>query len=432
MKKAIRGPILHFIEDPHQVANPRDSYQYFDDGILVIEQGKVVALNSAQTLLPRLEPTITIEHYPEQLIMPGFIDCHIHYPQTEMIASYGEQLLQWLNNYTFVEEQKFASLEHSKEIAEFFIEQLLSAGTTTALVFATVHPESVEGFFTVAEQLKLRMIAGKVLMDCNCPDALKDNAELGYQQSKMLIEKWHQKGRLSYAVTPRFAPTSTAEQLAMAGKLLTEYPELYLHTHLSENLDEIAWVKQLFPEQQGYLDVYHHHGLVNKRSVFAHGIHLTDDEWQVLAANQAAVAFCPTSNLFLGSGLFDLQKAEQHQCCVGMGTDIGAGTSFSMLHTLNEAYKTQQLRGNKLDPLQAFYLATLGGAKALHLSDKIGSFRPDNEADFIVIDFKATPLMQRRIKHCQTLEEKLFVLSMLGDDRHIKHTYIMGERVSFN
>ena len=426
--KAYRGEILHFLADPAKVSE-EESYQYFEDGLLVINNGLVEAVGNAQELLATLAADIKVTQYDNGLIMPGFIDTHVHYPQAEMIASYGAQLLEWLENYTFPEEKRFADIEHGKRVAEFFLTQLLDAGTTTALVFGTVHKESVEAFFTIAQQKKLRMICGKVLMNQNCPDDLQDTTETGYADSKALIEKWHNTDRLLYAVTPRFAPTCSTEQLNKAGELLKEFPDVYLHTHLSENKDEIAWVSELFPDSEGYLDVYDKSSLLGRRSVFAHGVHLHDHECQRLSDTNSAIAFCPTSNLFLGSGCFNLKQAEQFDVNVGLGTDIGAGTSFSMLTTLNEAYKTQQLRGDKLSPFKSFYLATLGGAVALDLEGTIGNFTIGAEADFIVLDYQATPLMARRIARCKTLTEKLFALSILGDDRHVKATHIMGEKV---
>jgi len=425
---AYRAAILDSLGDPSEVGI-ENSYRYFDDGLMVVENGQITALGEACELLPTLPADITIQQYTDALIIPGFIDTHIHYPQTGMIASYGEQLLDWLENYTFPAEQKFADPQHAAEVSDIFVNELLRNGTTTALVFGTVHPQSVDAFFQAAEQRNLRMIAGKVMMDRNAPEALTDTPDSSYTDSKALIERWHGKGRLHYAVTPRFAPTSTPEQLSLAGKLLQEYDGLYMHTHLSENKSEIEWVKELFPEQKGYLDVYDHHQLLGVRSVFAHGVHLCDEECQRLADTDSAIAFCPTSNLFLGSGLFNLPQAEAFKINVGMGTDVGAGTSFSMLQTINEAYKVMQLQGKKLHPLKSFYLATLGGAKALQLADKIGNLEPGTEADFVVLDYNATPLMKYRMAQTQTLEERLFVMMTLGDDRAVKKTYAMGEPV---
>jgi guanine deaminase len=425
--KAYRAAILHSIADP-AVVGVEQSYEYFEDGLLVIDNGQVANVGHAADLLPTLKG-VDITEYRDALITPGFIDTHIHYPQTGMIASYGEQLLDWLNTYTFPTEQQFADKAHAADVAGIFLKELLRNGTTTALVFGSVHKQSVDAFFEAAEALNLRMIAGKVLMDRNAPDYLTDTPESGYADSKELIERWHGKGRLHYAVTPRFAPTSTPEQLTLAGKLLGEYPDLYMHTHLSENRKEIEWVKALFPERKGYLDVYDHYKLIGARSVFAHGVHLCDDECKRLAETGSAVAFCPTSNLFLGSGLFDLNKLEQHGVRVGLGTDVGAGTSFSQLQSLNEAYKVMQLQGKKLDPFKSLYLATLGGAHALYLDNKIGNFESGKDADFVVLDYNATPLISYRMQQARTLDEKLFALTMLGDDRAVKETFAAGQSV---
>ncbi|GLZ89066.1 guanine deaminase [Metapseudomonas resinovorans] len=425
---AYRSAILHSIADPALVG-VEQSYQYFEDGLLVVEDGRIKALGDAKSLLPDLDAGVEVHEYRDTLITPGFIDTHIHFPQTGMIASYGEQLLDWLNTYTFPTEKQFANKAHAADVAGIFIKELLRNGTTTALVFGTVHKESVDAFFEAAQALDLRMIAGKVLMDRNAPDYLTDTAESGYADSKELIERWHGKGRLHYAVTPRFAPTSTPEQLELAGKLYAEYPGLYMHTHLSENRKEIEWVKELFPERKGYLDVYDHYKLIGQRSVFAHGVHLCDDECKRLAETGSAVAFCPTSNLFLGSGLFDLQKLEEHGVRVGLGTDVGAGTSFSQLQSLNEAYKVMQLQGKKLDPFKSLYLATLGGARSLYLDDKIGNFQAGKDADFVVLDYKATPLLDYRMQQATSLPERLFALTILGDDRTVKETFAAGRSV---
>ena len=425
--KAYRAAILHSIADP-AVVGVEQSYEYFEDGLLVIDDGQVAKVGHAVDLLPTLKG-VEITEYRDALITPGFIDTHIHYPQTGMIASYGEQLLDWLNTYTFPTEKQFEDKAHAADVAGIFLKELLRNGTTTALVFGSVHKQSVDAFFEAAEALNLRMIAGKVLMDRNAPDYLTDTPESGYADSKELIERWHGKGRLHYAVTPRFAPTSTPEQLSLAGKLLGEYPDLYMHTHLSENRQEIEWVKELFPERKGYLDVYDHYQLIGPRAVFAHGVHLCDAECQRLAETGSAVAFCPTSNLFLGSGLFDLNKLEAHGVRVGLGTDVGAGTSFSQLQSLNEAYKIMQLQGKKLDPFKSLYLATLGGAEALYLDDRIGNFAPGKDADFVVLDYNATPLISYRMQQARSLDEKLFALTMLGDDRAIKETFAAGVSV---
>lgn len=425
MPQAYRASILHFIADPDAV-EPDASYQYFDDGILLVDDGHIVRVGEAEAMLAELPAGQAVSSYPDSLITPGFIDTHIHYPQIEMIAAYGEQLLEWLNTYTFPVEAKFSDAEYAREIADRFLNELLRSGTTTALVFGTVHKESVDAFFEASEARNLRMIAGKVMMDRNAPDDLVDTPESSYHDTKALIEKWHNKGRQRYAVTPRFAPTSSAEQLQKAGQLLQEHPGVYLHTHMSENHSEIAWVKELFPDCDGYLDTYDQAGLLGRRSVFAHCLHLTNTEWQRMAETHSNIAFCPTSNLFLGSGLFNLKRAVQENIGVGLGTDIGGGTSFSILQTMSEAYKALQLRGDTLTPFKAFYLATLGGARSLDMEDKIGNFESGKEADFIVLDKAATPLLEFRLAHCKNLFEQLFVFAMLGDDRAIKASYAAG------
>jgi guanine deaminase len=430
--KAIRGAVLDCVDDPFFVSESA-AVRYFPDGLLVIDQGHIVAVGPYETLHAQFADLPTTP-YPHKLIVPGFIDTHIHYPQTEMIASYGEQLLEWLERYTFPTEGKFSDLAYAQQVAALFLDELLKNGTTTALVFAAVFPESVDAFFEAAEARNLRMIAGKVMMDRNAPEYLCDTAEAAYHDSKALIQKWHCRGRLLYAVTPRFAATSSEEQLTLAGKLLKEFPDVYLHTHLSENVNEIAWVKELFPTCKGYLDAYDQYGLVKQQSVFAHGVHLTEEEFQRLAETGAAIAFCPTSNLFLGSGLFNLKRAKSVDCPVhvGLGTDVGAGTSFSLLQTANEAYKVAQLRKQSLSAFQALFLATLGGAKALYLDDKLGNFDPGKEADFVVLDPRSTPLMafcngEQLPDDPAALANIVFSLIMMGDDRATHATYIMGD-----
>ncbi|MBK8454456.1 MAG: guanine deaminase [Thiofilum sp.] len=424
---AWRGKVLHFVADPTEVGE--QAWQYWEDGLLWVEAGRVKQVGNAADLLPNFPSTLSIQHYPDYFILPGFIDTHIHYPQTEMVAAFGTQLLEWLNTYTFPVESQFKDEAYAAEIAKFFLQELLRNGTTTALVFGTVHPQSVDAFFKAALALNLRMIAGKVMMDRHAPDYLIDTPESSYTDSKALIERWHQIGRLQYAVTPRFAPTSTPEQLAKAAQLLQEYPDVYLHTHLSENVNEIAWVKELFPAASSYTDVYHQAGLTVKRSVFAHGVHLSADECECLATTQSGIAHCPTSNQFLGSGTMDLSQLERFKIKVGLGTDIGGGTSFSMFKTMASAYEVQQARGRSLDPFKALYLATLGGSKVLDLVGTVGNFSIGNEADFILVDPKATPLLKLRSEHCKTLKEQLFVLNTLGDDRCIAATYSMGQLV---
>lgn len=426
--KAWRAAIVHCIADPKEVGI-KAAYEYFEDGLLVVEDDKIHALGDANTLLADLPNDLVVEHYPDAIITPGFIDTHIHYPQTDMIGSYGEQLLTWLNTYTFPEESKFSDKAHARDVADRFLKELLRNGTTTALVFGTVHKVSVDAFFEASEVHNLRMICGKVMMDRNAPDYLTDTPESSYQESKELIDTWHNKGRLHYAITPRFAPTSSDKQLQLAGKLLSEYDDVYLHTHLSENKDECAWVQELFPDSKNYLDVYDQHKLLSERSVFAHGIYLCDSEYHRLHETGSAISFCPTSNLFIGSGLFKLNKAEEHKVNVGLGTDVGGGTSFSLLQTMNEAYKVIQLQNENLSPIKSLYLATLGGAKALRLEEKIGNLAVGTEADFLILDTKGTPLLESRLALSKNIEESLFVLMTIGDDRAIQATYSAGKCV---
>lgn len=422
--QAFRACLLDFVGDPAESAT---AHRHFDDGLLVLRDGLVIEVGPARELLPRLPAGVEVVDYSGRLLMPGFVDTHVHYAQTDMIASYGEQLLEWLERYAFPAERKFADRGHAREAADFFLTELLRNGTTTAMVFGTVHSASVDGFFEAAQERSVRMIAGRVMMDRNAPAFLTDDADASYEQSLALIDRWHGRGRLSYAVTPRFAPTSSERQLELAGKLLEARPGVYLQSHVAENRNEVAWVAQLFPWSRSYLDVYDRFGLIRPRAVYAHCLHLDAADRQRMGATGAAMSFCPTSNLFLGSGLFDHAAARAHGVRVGLGTDVGGGTSLSMLRTLNEAYKVAQLAGQRLTPLGAFYLATLGSARALYLDDRIGSFAVGNEADFIVLDLEATPLLARRMQSTATLAERLFVLMMLGDDRAILAAYLMGK-----
>nr|WP_302444475.1 guanine deaminase [Hafnia alvei] len=427
--KAIRGNFLDIVKTVEQPEEIESHLRFIEDGLMLLRSGKVEWFGTWQEGKHLIPEGIRVRDYSGKMIVPGFVDTHIHYPQSEMVGAYGEQLLEWLNKHTFPAERRYNDIEYAREMSAFFIKQLLRNGTTTALVFGTVHPESVDALFEAAHNINMRMIAGKVMMDRNAPDYLLDTAETSYSQSKALIERWHHNGRLLYAITPRFAPTSTPEQLAMAQRLREEYPDTYLHTHLCENKDEIEWVKALYPERKGYLDVYHHYGLTGKNSVFAHCVHLEELEWDCLRDTGSSIAFCPTSNLYLGSGLFNLRKAWHKQIKVGMGTDIGAGTTFNMLQTLNEAYKVMQLQGWRMSAYEAFYLATLGGAKALGLDGIIGNFNVGKEADFVVLEPTATPLQQLRYDNSVTLMDKLFVMMTLGDDRSIYRTYVDGQLV---
>lgn len=426
---ALRGPTLSFVDDPFR-AGDEAALRYEPDGLIIIEDGLITATGSHAALRGQVAPE-AVTRYPDALILPGLIDTHVHYPQTQIIGAYGAQLIDWLNEYTFVAEQQFADAGHARAVSRTFLDECLRAGTTTAAVYCTVHPGSVDAFFEAAREYGMRMVAGKVLMDRNAPAALTDTAQAGYDDSLALIERWHGKDRLHYAITPRFAPTSTPEQLEAAGALWQQHPSAYMQTHLSENQAEIEWVKQLFPRRADYLDVYDHYGLTGPRSVFGHAIHLSEREWQRLSETGSAVAHCPTSNTFLGSGLFDFARARQPQPSAlpvrtGLATDVGGGTSLSMLRTMGEAYKVGQLGGYSLSAAKALYLATRGAAQALYLEDKIGSIEAGLEADLLVLDLKSTPLIDFRMRHCQDINEALFVQMIMADDRATKAVYIKG------
>lgn len=424
---ALRSSVISFDQDPF-LSDPDASYRYLDDALVRIDGGKIVSLDP---YTDAAAAGLAVTHYPDALICAGFIDCHVHYPQTQMIGAFGEQLLEWLNKYTFVAEQQFADKSHADTVAQVFLRELLRSGTTTAAVYCTVHPQSVDAFFEESERFDTRMIAGKVLMDRNAPDALLDTAERGYDESKALLQKWHGRGRQLYCVTPRFAASSTDEQLAAAARLWKEHPGTYMQTHLCENTGEIDWVRELFPQRSSYLDVYDHAGLTGPRAIFGHAVHMDDVDFACCHRTGSALAHCPTSNLFLGSGLFKLGEAKQtdRPVRVGIGSDIGAGTSFSTLHTLNEAYKVSQLGQGRLTAAHAFYLATRGGAEALYLQDSLGSVAPGYDADLVVLDLKATPLIAFRMGFAKDILEKLFVLMTLGDDRAVRATYVAGRPV---
>lgn len=422
---AYRAALLHVLEDPSR-ADPAHAVAYHPDGLLVVEDGHVAAFGAHDDIAPALPADVLTTHFPGKLITPGFIDAHIHYPQTDVVAAWGGQLLDWLAMHTFPAELAFADRDHADEAARFFLDELLRNGTTSALVFGTVHKSSVDALFEAALARNMRLIAGRVLMDCNAPPELTDTVETGRADTEALIREWRGRGRLGYAVTPRFAVTSSDAQLAMAGELAAAHPDVLVHTHMSENPAEIARVAELFPGARDYLDVYARHGLVGPRSVFAHCVHAGDDALRRMHAAGSSIAFCPSSNLMLGSGLFGLKAACSCGVTVALGTDIGAGASFSMLAMMAEAYKVGQLRGETLDPLHAFYLATLAGARALRIDEKVGNLAPGKEADFLVLDPASTPLLARRTAAAETLAETLFMLQVLGDDRVVARTYLAG------
>jgi guanine deaminase len=427
--KALRGPALTFSDDPFLVGVER-AMRYESDALIVIEDASIRAFGPYDRTKESLPAGAPVARYgDDSLILPGFVDVHVHYPQTQIIGAYGKQLIDWLNKYTFVAEQQFSNKDHARTVAQVFLRECLRAGTTTAMVYCTVYPASVDAFFEESEKLGTRMIAGKIMMDRNAPDALTDTPKRGYDESKELIRRWHGRGRQLYCVTPRFAPTSTPEQMEMTGSLWKESPGTYLQSHVSENRGEVAWVKELYPDRKGYLDTYDHYGQLGPRAVYGHGIWLDEAELQRCHETGTAIAHCPTSNLFLGSGLFKVNEAKRSDrpVRVGLATDLGAGTSFSQLATMNEAYKVAQLNGYSLSAPHAYYLATRGAAHALYLDDKIGSIAPGLEADLVVLDLKSTPLIDFRMKHCRDVDEALFIQLIMGDDRATRATYVAGE-----
>jgi guanine deaminase len=424
--RVIRGRVLSFTGDPAE--SDSRAYSLIENGAVHVNGGLIEAVGEAPDILARAPSGAVIDDQTGCLITSGLIDAHVHYPQTQVIGSYGAQLLDWLHNYTFVEEQKFADPAHCARVADFFLDELFRSGTTTAMVYCTVHPSSVEAFFTAAEARGARMIAGKVMMDRDAPTALMDTAERGYDESKALIERWRGRGRLDYAITPRFAVTSTQAQLDAAGALAREFPQLYVQTHANENKAEIARVAALFPEARSYIDVYEKAGLTGPRSVFGHCIHLQDSEVAALAKSQSVAAFCPTSNLFLGSGLFDQARLARAGVRIALATDVGGGTSYSMLRTAAEGYKVLQLNGQSWPALDAFYRMTLGNARALSLDDRIGSIESGKEADLIVLDPRATPALAHRMERAGgNIEVELFAFLTLGDDRAVRQAYVAGE-----
>ena len=424
---ALRGALISCHDDPF-LTDPARAFRHEPDGLVVCRNGIIVAAGAFAEVKAQLPPDAMIEDYRGCLIAPGFIDTHIHYVQTGIIGSQGKQLLDWLERYTFAAEQAFADPNVAETTAKVFCDELLRNGTTTALVFCSVHPASVDALFAEAARLNLQLIAGKVLMDRNAPQPLLDTAQSGYDQSKALIGRWHGRGRALYAITPRFAGSSTPAQMELAGALWREHPNVFMQSHIAENHKEIAWVRELYPERRDYLDVYEHYGLTGRRSLYAHGIYLDESELCRCHASGTALAHCPTSNSFLGSGLFRMRTVRdpRRPVEVGLGTDIGAGTSFSLIATMGEAYKVSQLAGQPINAVEAFYLATLGGARALTLDDRLGSLATGREADLVVLDPNATPLMTFRNERVQSIEEQLAVLMTLGDDRAVRATYVAG------
>lgn len=421
---AIRATLIHFRADPFETG--ASALVCEPDGLLVYRAGRITACGPADRLLLELPADVVPDVYPNCIAMPGFIDAHTHYVQAQIVGAFGGQLLDWLERCTFGAEQAFADPQHAQDIAARFCDELLRNGTTTAAVLAAVYPHSADALFEAATRRDMRLIGGKVWMDRNAPPALLDTAQSAYDESEALIERWHDKGRNLYAITPRYAGSSTPAQLDAAGALWQRYPQTYMHSHLAENAQEVAWIAKLYPDCKDYVEVYERYGLLGPRALYAHGIHLSESERDRLAQMRTALVHCPSANLFLGSGLFPLHDNKARKMRLALGTDIGAGTSFSMLRTMADAYKVSRLLEHALSATEAFYLATLGAARALELDDRIGSFTPGCEADVVVLDPYATEALRLRAERCTGIEDLLFSLMIQGDDRAVRVSYLHG------
>ena len=427
---ALRGAIYSLNGDPFFEA-PDDCVVYESDGLIWIRDGRIEAVGAYSAISEQLPADIPVRHYPDSILLPGFIDAHIHYPQVEIIGAYGTQLLEWLNKYTFPAEARFNDPAHAQRIAEFFIAELQRNGTTAASVFCTSAPGSVDAIYEAALRDNMLILAGKMMMDSHAPANILDTAQSSYDDSKSLIERWHKRGRCLYTVTPRFALTSSPQQLELAGALMREHADVRLQSHISENRAEVARATELYPQRANYADIYDHYGLLDERAIYGHAIHLSEGELRRFHETGAKIAHCPTSNFFIGSGLFDIAKtrAAARPITVGLGTDVGGGTSFSMLQTMSEAYKMAQLRGISVTAAQSYYLATLGSAEALGIDDRVGKLQPGYAADIAVLDPRATPLLELRANVAESNDELLFALMICADDRAVKATYVAGERV---
>jgi guanine deaminase len=423
--RVLRGAAVAFVDDPFRVP-PSEAMRFEPDAAVVIRAGRIADFGPASDVFRRNPEVVLVDGFPSGLLVPGFVDCHVHYAQLPILGACGHPLLEWLERYTFPAEQAFADEPYARDVARLFLDELLRNGTTTALVYCTVHPQSVEALFGEAEGTGLRIIAGKCLMDRNAPEGLTDTAVAGYDDSRRLLERWHGRGRLGYAVTPRFVATSSEAQLELAAALWREHPGTWLQSHLSENTAEVAWVRELYPHCADYVDVLDRFGLLGPRAVHGHGIHLSDRERSRLAGTGTALAHCPTSNLFLGSGLFDLAAAVACGVHVGLATDVGAGTTLSLLRTMGAAYQVARLRGSVLAPSQALWLATGGAAVSLGLGDVAGNLAVGMDADIAVLDLEATPLLAARTARCDSAEELLGVLMSLADDRTVLATFAGG------
>lgn len=414
----------------HSIDFPEpDTLRQCPNAALVIHRGRIAWQGPAAQLPAARSAFARIEDYGDAWLLPGLIDTHVHAAQVPVIASWGVQLLDWLNRYTFPAERRFEDPQVAREQSDAFLDALLAHGTTTAMVFGTVHEAGTDALFEAARARHMALIAGKVLMDRNCPDYLSDTADGGFDASARLIRRWHGTDRLHYAITPRFAPTSTEAQLERAGALHSEAAGLYMQTHVSENPDEVSWVQSLFPKARDYVDVYEHYGLLHDRAVLAHGLHLTDREWTALREHQARIAVCPTSNTFLGSGLFDFSRAEQEGLVLGLASDVGGGTSLSQLVSAAEAYKVGQLKGYKLTANQLWYQMTAGNARALHLQSEIGTLEVGKMADIVVLDPARSTNLSARLAGAASLDEALFATLILGDERLTRATWVAGQRL---
>ncbi|SPF77300.1 Guanine deaminase [Aliiroseovarius pelagivivens] len=421
------GQVLQFNDTPFQ-GRPEDAATHIQRGAVLVKDGVIADVGEADALRAQ-HPDASVTDMGDALLSPGFVDTHVHYPQTAIIASWGKRLIDWLNSYTFPEESRFGDASHATQIAETYFDLVTAAGTTTTVSYCTIHPESVDAYFTAAQTRGLRVLGGKTCMDRNAPDNLQDTAQTAYDDSKALLERWHGQDRLSYVITPRFAPTSTPEQLEALGALWAERPDLLMQTHISEQHEEIAWVADLFPDARDYLDVYEKFGLVRKGALLGHAIHLTERERDRIRELDASLIHCPTSNTFIGSGLFDMQglMAQGHR--IGLATDTGGGSSFSMLRTMAAAYEVGQLSGTALHPAQLWWLATAGSAAAIHLEDKIGRLTPGYEADIIAVDLASTPGIAQRAARAESIWEAVFPTIMMGDDRAIAAVWAGGKKI---
>lgn len=424
----VRGRTLSFLRYPNS-KDDHAAYRYEEDGGLLIADGKIVAAGPYDEVSAKAGEGVEIIDHRPHLVLPGFVDCHVHMPQMQVIASYGTELLDWLNIYTFPEESKFRDAQHGRRIARLFLDEMLRQGTTTVAAYCSVHKESAEAFFAESHDRNMLNVAGKVMMDRNAPEVVLDTPQSSYDDTKALIAEWHGRGRQHYAITPRFAITSTPEQMEMAGALMREHPDLHMQTHLSENHAEIAFTQELYPWSRDYTDVYEHYGLLGSRSLFGHCIHLSQREADALSDSGSVAVFCPTSNLFLGSGLFDYLRHRRREkpVRIAAATDVGGGTNYSMLRTMDEGYKVIALNGEKLNPFASFWQITRGNAEALSLADRIGTLEPGTDADITVLDARATPVMRLRMETVGSLAEELFLLQTLGDDRAIREVYVAGK-----